>query len=241
MAEYIYGRSVIKSALDNNKEISKLYIQTDRNDDLIEVIAKKKRICVEHLNRKQMDQLVAGNHQGYIALVPDYKYYSIEEIVSSIPKGKQPLLLAFDSLNDPHNLGAALRSLACVGGDGVIIEKNRSVSLTGTVAKVSCGAIDLVKVAQVTNLNQTLNYLKEQGYWVVGADIRDAVDYRSVKYDMPIVLVVGSEGSGLRPLVSKNCDIKVKLPMEFGFDSLNASVASGILLYEIYNQRFPLD
>ena len=239
MSQYSYGKNVVRSLLNNQKEILTLYIQLGRKDDEIEKLARKQNVPIIYANRKEMDSLVDGNHQGYIAEIKDYRLYSLDEITSAIPEGKLPLLVALDGIQDPHNLGAVLRTMACVGGDGVIIEKNRSVSLNGTVAKVSVGAIDTVKVAQVTNLAQTLNRLKEQGYWIVGTDMTDAQDYRTLKYDMPVVLVIGAEGTGMRRLIAETCDFKVKLPMEGEFDSLNASVACGILLYQIYSQRFP--
>jgi len=239
MAQLVYGKNVVLNLLKSKKEIEVLYIQKGRNNDDVEFLARKNKVNLEIVDRKVLDKLVDGNHQGYIAKIKDYKTYDIEEIIDDIPDGKQPLLIALDGLEDPHNLGAILRTAACVGADGIIIEKNRSVSLNGTVAKVSVGAIDVVKVASVTNLSQTLLKLKDLGYWVIGTDMKDCVDYRSVNYDMPVVLVIGSEGSGMHRLVRENCDIKVTLPMESDIGSLNASVAASILMYQIYSQRFP--
>ena len=239
MPQYSYGKNVVRSLLKNQREIMTLYIQEGRKDDEVEYLARKQNVRVRIVSRKELDKMVEGNHQGYIAEIKDYPTYTIEEIISAIPSGKLPLLVALDGIQDPHNLGAVLRTMACVGGDGVIIEKNRSVSLNGTVAKVSVGAIDTVKVAQVTNLAQTLRRLKEKGYWIVGTDMSNQ-DYRSIKYDMPVVLVIGAEGSGIRRLISETCDFLVTLPMEGDVGSLNASVACGVMLYHIYSQRFPL-
>jgi len=239
MPQYSYGKNVVRSLLKNQREIMTLYIQEGRKDDEVEYLARKQSVRVRIVSRKELDKMVEGNHQGYIAEIKDYPTYTIEEIISAIPSGKLPLLVALDGIQDPHNLGAVLRTMACVGGDGVIIEKNRSVSLNGTVAKVSVGAIDTVKVAQVTNLAQTLRKLKEKGYWIVGTDMSNQ-DYRSIKYDMPVVLVIGAEGSGMRRLISETCDFLVTLPMEGDVGSLNASVACGVMLYHIYSQRFPL-
>ena len=241
MAKYVYGKNVVNNLLRGSGEIVNLFVLEGRNGSEIEKLAHEKRINIRHVSRKYLDTLVDGNHQGYIAEVKDYRTYDIKEIVSSVPEGKLPLLVALDGIQDPHNLGAVLRTMSCVGGDGVIIEKDRSVSLNGTVAKVSVGAIDTVKVAQVTNLAQTLRYLKENGYWIVGTDMSDALDYRKPRYDVPICLVIGAEGSGMRRLTSQICDYKIKLPMEGDIGSLNASVACGILLYQIYSQRSPLD
>ncbi|MDO4378820.1 MAG: 23S rRNA (guanosine(2251)-2'-O)-methyltransferase RlmB [Erysipelotrichia bacterium] len=240
MSQYIYGKNVVYGLLVKQKPIKELYIQQNRQDNTIEMLALKQGIIVKNVDRKFLDKLVSGNHQGYVAVIDEYPTYTIDEIIGGIAENKIPLLVALDALEDPHNLGAILRTAACVGVDGVIIEKNRSVSLNATVAKVSVGAIDEVKVAKVTNLTQTLNDLKKKGYWIVGSDCHKAVDYRQVDYNMPLVLVIGSEGKGMRPLVKKNCDILVKLPMESDIGSLNASVACSILLYQIYSQRFPL-
>ena len=240
MSQYVYGKNVVSSMLKDRREILTLYLLEGRKDIETVSLAKSQNIRIKYVSKAELDRLVSGNHQGYVAEVREYKTYSIEEITESIPDGKLPLIVALDSLQDPHNLGAILRTMSCVGGDGVIIEKNRSVSLNGTVAKVSVGAIDKVKVAQVTNLAQTLRKLKEMGYWVIGTDVNQAQDYRRVRYDMPVVLVIGAEGTGMRRLIGETCDLKIKLPMEGDIGSLNASVACGILLYQIYSQRFPL-
>ena len=240
MSQYVYGKNVVSSLLKDRREILTLYLLEGRKDIETVSLAKSQNIRIKYVSKAELDRLVSGNHQGYVAEVREYKTYTIEEITDSIPEGKLPLIVALDSLQDPHNLGAILRTMSCVGGDGVIIEKNRSVSLNGTVAKVSVGAIDKVKVAQVTNLAQTLRKLKEMGYWVIGTDVNQAQDYRRVRYDMPVVLVIGAEGTGMRRLIGETCDLKIKLPMEGDIGSLNASVACGILLYQIYSQRFPL-
>ncbi len=240
MAQYVYGKSVVLSLLKSNKEIETLYIQAHRENDEVEQLAKSKKVNYQIVERKKLDKMVDGNHQGYVAVIHEYKTYDIDEIVDGIDEDKQPLLVALDGLQDPHNLGAILRTCACVGADGVIIEKNRSVSLNSTVAKVSVGAIDEVKTASVTNLAQTLEYLKTRGFWVVGTDVKDSVDYRLVDYNMPVVIVIGSEGKGMRRLVGEKCDIRVTLPMEGNVGSLNASVAAGVLLYQVYTQRFPI-
>lgn len=240
MAQYVYGKNVVNNMLKRSHEIEVLYVQDGHKNESTVQQAIQQGIQVKFLNRQQLDRMAAGNHQGYIAQIKEYRTFSIEEILESIADGKVPLLVACDELKDPQNLGAILRTVACVGGDGVIIEKNRSVSLTGTVAKVSTGAIETVKVAQVTNLAQTLRQLKKKGYWVVGSDAHDAQDYRQLDYNMPIVLVIGSEATGMRRLIAEECDFKAKIPMSSEMDSLNASVACGVLLYQIYSQRFPL-
>jgi 23S rRNA (guanosine2251-2'-O)-methyltransferase len=240
MAQYLYGKNVVKQLLDNGRPIDGLFILAGRTNDPIVQQAKQRGISVSECDRNRLDSLANGNHQGYVAAIADYKTYTIDQITDQIPTDKLPLLIALDSLEDPHNLGAILRSAECVGADGVIIEKNRSVSLNGTVAKVSVGAIDNVKVASVTNLTTTLQQLKKKGYWVCGTAASGSVDYRQAHYDMPLVLVIGSEGFGMRRLVTETCDFTVRLPMFGHLGSLNASVAAGIIMYEIYNQRYPL-
>lgn len=241
MTQYVYGKNVIKQLLASDKKIHEvILLDTLKDRELLHAI-KEKRIPVKTMGRKKMDAfLKQENHQGIAAKIDDYKTYSLEELLAGVPEGKQPLLVMLDGLEDPHNLGAILRTADCVGVDGILLGKHRSVSLTPTVAKVSTGAIDTVKVAVVNNLSQTLDQLKKQGFWVAGADAHDAIDYRRGQYDVPLVLVIGSEGFGISPLVRKHCDYAISLPMEGSVTSLNASVACAVLLYEIHAQRHPL-
>jgi 23S rRNA (guanosine2251-2'-O)-methyltransferase len=240
MAQYIYGKNTVLTRLNEGMPIEKLYLlEQNKWMDVLD-LAKKARIEVVMCSRSKLDTLANGNHQGIVAQIREYKTYSIEEILGSVEKGKTPLLVMCDGLEDPHNLGAILRTADAVGVDGVIIGKHRSVSLTPTVAKVSTGAIDTVKVAQVTNLTQTLKELKKAGFWVCGADSEKASDYRLANMTAPLVLVVGSEGFGLSRLVKEQCDFTVKIPMVGKVSSLNASVATAVLLYEIFNQRNPM-
>ena len=241
MAQYVYGKNVVIQMLKNKSDILQLYVLDGNKDDELGKLIKNSGVSVKMTSRKELDK-VAGTskHQGVVAKIKEYKTYSIEEIVKSIPEGKMPLLLMLDGLEDPHNLGAILRTSDCVGVDGVIVGKNRSISLTPTVAKISTGAIDTVKVAMVTNLTQTLKDLKKQGYWVFGTDMENASDYRQVDYNTPMVLVIGSEGFGISRLVKQECDYCISLPMVGKISSLNASVATAVLLYQIYSQRFPV-
>lgn len=177
-------------------------------------------------------------HQGVAVEIDDYQTYSVDEIMKH-KKGQYGLIVLLDGLEDPHNLGAILRTVDAVGADGVIFKKNNSVGLTPTVAKVSAGAIDSVKCAQVTNLVRTIELLKQNGYWIVGTAM-DGQDYRMVNYDFNTVLVIGNEGKGISRLVKENCDYMVRLPMRGAVQSLNASVSTGILLYQIATTHFPL-
>lgn len=240
MAQYVYGKNVVMQMLKNQSEIQQLYLLEKSNQKDVEELARKNRVALSYVNRNRLDTLAkTSKHQGIVAQIREYRTYTIDEILKAIPSGKQPLLVMLDGLEDPHNLGAILRTCDCVGVDGVIIGKHRSVSLNATVAKVSTGAIDTVKVAQVTNLTQTLKELKEKGYWVAGADGHEAQDYRAIDYNVPLVLVIGSEGFGISRLVQKECDYCVSIPMVGEVSSLNASIATAVLLYQVYSQRFP--
>ncbi len=241
MTQYVYGKNTVKQLLKEEKKIYEVLLVEGLQDKEMNDLLHKRRVKVVMFTRKQMDKKFKEvRHQGVAALIDDYKTYDIDTILAAIPQGKTPLLVLLDGLEDPHNLGAILRSCDCAGVDGVILSKHRNVKLTPTVAKVSTGAIDTVKVAIVTNLVQTIKQLKEKGFWVVGADLCEAKDYREGHYDVPCVLVIGSEGFGISSLVRKNCDYCVKLPMMGKISSLNASVACGILLYQILHQRNPL-
>lgn len=241
MTQYVYGKNMIRQLLSADRRIYEIIMSDTLKDQNLKALIGEKRIVMKIMSRKKMDALFRGeNHQGIAAKIDAYKSYELDEILAAIPEGKIPLLVMLDGLKDPHNLGAILRSADCVGVDGILLGKHRSVSLTPTVAKVSTGAIDTVKVAYVNNLTQTCKELKQRGFWIVGADAQNARDYRSGQYDVPLVLVIGSEGEGISPLVRKHCDYAVSLPMEGTITSLNASVACAVLLYEIYARRHPL-
>lgn len=240
MAQYVYGKNVVRQLLKDNKKIYEVILVEGFRDKELESLVRKNSIAIKMYPKKKMDQILKTEyHQGIAASIDEYKTYSVEEILSTIPDGKLPLLLMLDGLEDPQNLGAILRTCDCIGVDGVIIGKNRSVQLNATVAKTSTGAIDTVKVSVVTNLARTIQELKEKGFWVVGADMDKAVDYRDILCDVPLLLVIGSEGFGISSLVKKNCDYMAALPMIGKVTSLNASVACGIMLYEIYSKRNP--
>lgn len=237
MKQYLYGKQPVLSRLEQNKVIQQLYVLDNPSHQYLVDLAKSKNIPVQKSSKKQLDQLADGNHQGIIALIPPYQSVDLSTLLGGIDQGKPGFIIMLDGITDPHNLGAILRSADAVGADGVIIKKHGSVGLTSTVAKVSAGAIETVPVAMVTNLTQTLDTLKDKGYWVVGTDMENAVYYKDVDYTTPIVLVVGSEGDGISKLVKKQCDHMVYLPMVGSVSSLNVSVATGVLLYEVLDQR----
>ncbi|MDD3170938.1 MAG: 23S rRNA (guanosine(2251)-2'-O)-methyltransferase RlmB [Bacilli bacterium] len=233
MSEYIYGKNVVLEALKQEKGIEELFL-LDSSSPIIE-IAKKSNIKYRIIKKEEMNKLVSGLHQGVVALVDDYKYYAMNDIIN---KERNALILALDGFEDPHNLGAVLRTCEATNVDGVILPKNRSVRLNSTVAKVSVGAIEYVKVVEVTNLTRALKDLKKTGYWVVGAERSDkSTTIWDIKYDMPIVLVIGSEGKGISRLVKEECDFLVEIPMTGKINSLNASTSAAIMIYEIRRQQ----
>lgn len=240
MAQWIYGRNTVKSAL-KEKKVTRIYLSNTAKEDEIIKECQRQHLRLNFVSPIELNQMVqGGSHQGVVAEISDYTFTSLETIIQDAKKATYPLLLVLDGLNDPHNLGAILRSADAFGAQGIIIGKHRQVGLTSTVAKVSTGAIDHVPVAQVTNLAQTIRYLKKEGFWIVASDGMAKDDYRKMDYRMPVVLIVGSEGEGISRLLMDQSDFRVKIPMCGSVNSLNASVATAVLLAQIYTNRFPL-
>ena len=226
MSNIVYGKNSFFEAL-NNKRIIMAYVLNDAE-------IKDYRIPYKIVDRKTLDKMSkSGNHQGYLAEVKDFKMSNVDEMI----KDKNGLIVMLDGLEDVHNLGAIIRTCDCAGVDGVIYKEHNSVKVNDTVAKVASGALEYVKVAEVTNLVNTIKKLKEKGYWIVGADGNCDTLYTDLKYDFNTVLIIGSEGKGISRLVKQECDYIVKLPMVGHVTSLNASVAAGILIYNITNSR----
>ncbi len=241
MKEWIYGKNMVVEAIRAGKIENEVILQQGMQDVKLLELLKKHHLKVVYQNKAYFKKVLGDvRSQGIMAQIEGYDYVELEDLLMKQPRGKFPLYVMLDGLEDPHNLGAILRTADAIGVDGIIIGKNRSVSLNSTVAKVSTGAIEYVPVCQVTNLSRTLERLKKEGFWVVGTDMQDAVDYRQVDYNMPLVIVIGSEGFGISRLVLEKCDYKVTLPMIGHVTSLNASVACAIMLYEVHNGRNPL-
>lgn len=232
----VYGKNVFTTIQKDHDLIEKIYLLAGTKDKKVLNTVKGLEIPVIYLNRAQMDKKIGNpHHQGIACKVKEIKTYSVEEMLE---KAKSPgLFVALDGIQDPHNLGAILRSCDCTGVQGVFITKHNSAPLSPTAIKSSTGAAYTVPVSVVTNLSQTLRTLKKEGYWVIGSDMEDARDYREGIYDVPLVLVIGSEGKGISPLVKKQCDYMVSLPMVGTITSLNASVACAVLLYQILQAR----
>lgn len=237
----IEGRNAVIEAYRSGKAIDKIYIQDGCQDGPIMTIkreAKKHDTLVKYVTRERLDQMSeTGRHQGVIAVAGAYEYAQLEDILAAArEKDEPPFLFLLDNIEDPHNLGAIIRTANLAGAHGVIIPKNRAVGLTATVARTSAGALNYTPVARVTNLAKTIEDLKKEGIWFVCADMGGT---RMYELDLkgPIGLVIGNEGEGVGRLVREKCDMVASIPMKGDIDSLNASVAAGVLAYEIVRQR----
>lgn len=240
--EWIAGKHAVQEALRSGRTIHKLWIAEQAQKHLVQPIAaeaKKLGITVTYADKRKLDQMVPGiPHQGVVAQAAAQAYVQVEDLLARAKeKNEAPFLLILDEIEDPHNLGSILRSADCAGVHGVIIPKRRSVGLTATVAKTSAGAVEYVPVARVTNIAQTIEALKAEGVWVAGT----AVDAGQLVYEadlrMPVAIVIGNENRGIGRLVKEKCDFLVKLPMFGRINSLNASAAASVLMYEAVRQR----
>lgn len=237
----IEGRNAVTEAFRSGKTIDKLYILDGCQDGPIMTIkreARKQDTLVKYVTKERLDQMSdTGKHQGVIAVAAAYEYAEVEDILKAArDRGEAPFLFLLDNIEDPHNLGAIIRTANLAGAHGVIIPKNRAVGLTATVARTSAGALNYTPVAKVTNLAKTIEELKKEGIWFVCADMAGTMMYQ-LDLKGPIGLVIGSEGEGVGRLVKESCDMVAAIPMKGNIDSLNASVAAGVLAYEIVRQR----
>ena len=236
------GRNAITEALKSGRTVDKVFIangDTDRGLQRLAAQAKEAGAVIVPVDRRKLDQMSTTHaHQGIIALAAAHEYASIEDILEvAASRGENPLIVICDELTDPHNLGAILRSAECAGAHGVIIPKRRSVGLTATVAKASAGAVEHMKVARVTNISAAISELKEHGVWVFGTAAEGSIPMYKADLSGATAIVIGNEGDGISPLVRKNCDVMVSIPMKGQISSLNASAAASILLYEAVRQR----
>ena len=241
MSEQVEGRNAVLEAFRSGRCVDKLFILDGCQDGPVRTIARearKKDTIINYVSKERLDQLSETKaHQGVIAQVAAYEYATVEEILAKAEeKGEPPFLVLLDNVEDPHNLGAIIRTANLAGAHGVIIPKRRSVGLTSTVAKTSAGAINYTPVAKVTNLVRTIEELKEKGIWFVCADMGGESMYQ-LNLTGPIGMIVGNEGEGVSRLVREACDFTASIPMKGDIDSLNASVAAGVLSYEIVRQR----
>ena len=227
--ELIYGRNPIREALKANRVKEVFISETFSDNDLLNEL-KSLNIKITKKNNNELSKMVDGVHQGIVAIIKRYEYSSFEDILRESKKVKNPLIIMLDEINDPHNLGAIMRSADIFNACGIIVKKHNQAVLNATVAKTSAGAINFVKVAQVSNLSQSIKTLKDNGFWVISADGSGETNYFDLKYDFPCVLVIGNEGRGISRLVLENSDYVVKIPMHGKINSLNASVAAAILM-----------
>ena len=236
------GRNALTEALRSGRTVDKVFIaagEIDRGLQRLAAEAKDAGAVVVPVDRRKLDAMsTTHSHQGVIALVAAHEYATIDDILEeAASRGETALIVICDELSDPHNLGAIMRSAECAGAHGVIIPKRRSVGLTATVAKASAGAVEYMKVARVTNINQAIAELKEKGVWVFGTAAEGSIPMYKADLTGPTAIVIGNEGQGMSPLVQKNCDVTVHIPMKGRISSLNASAAASILLYEAVRQR----
>ena len=228
----VFGKNVAKDLLLNkNKKIEKIILQEGFSDkDILELI-ENRNINVVIKQKREIDRLISGVHQGILLYIPDYQYSSIETSYND------DVVVILDHLEDPHNLGAIIRTCEAAGIKSIILPKDRQVQINATVMKTSVGTLDNMNMISVTNLVNAINKLKDNGFWIVGTALDNSVDFKTIDYSGKIALVIGNEGSGISNIVAQNCDFLAKIPMYGKTNSLNASVAAGIMIYEIIRNR----
>jgi len=227
----VCGKNVCRDLLKKNKNIKKVYLVKNFSDNEIISLIEKGKFRIEICEKKKIDDLCPNNNQGIILDIPDYEYKNLDSI-------NDDFVVLLDHLEDPHNLGAIIRTCEAAGIKSIIIPKDRQVQVNSTVMKTSVGTLDNVDVIRVSNLNNAIEALKKMGFWIVGTSLTDdSVDYREIDYSGKIALIIGNEGSGISNLVTKKCDFIAKIPMYGETNSLNASVAAGIMIYEVIRNR----
>lgn len=229
---YVYGKNVANEIIKSNKKVQKAFVSKQFKDQTVLEFFKKKNVSVQYLEKYELDKIVDGNHQGIILKVPDYEYVDISEFYNK----DDAFLVILDHLEDPHNFGAIIRTCEAAGVHGIVIPKDRSVSVNSTVMKVSTGALENMDIACVTNLNNTIQDLKKHGFWIVGTDM-NGTNYTEIDYRGKIAIVIGNEGSGMSRLVRESCDFIASIDMVGKINSLNASVATGIIVYQAVQGR----
>lgn len=240
--DQVEGRNAVLELLESGKNINKIYVtKGEKHGSIFKIIAmaKENKVIVVEKDKKQMSQMAqTENYQGVIAIVPPFEYCDIEDILDyAKTKNEPPFILILDGIEDTHNLGAIIRTAETAGVHGIIIPKRRAASVNSTVSKISCGAVEYMKIARVNNITDSINTLKKNGVWVCGTSISADKYYFNQDLTGPIAIVIGNEGKGMSNLVEKNCDFLVKIPMMGKIESLNASVSTGIILYEVLKQR----
>ena len=228
----VFGKNVARDLLlNNNKKVEKIILQEGFSDNEILSLIEKRNINVITKQKRDIDRLISGVHQGILLYIPDYQYSSIETAYND------DVVVILDHLEDPHNLGAIIRTCEAAGIRSIILPKDRQVQINATVMKTSVGTLDNMNMISVTNLVNAINKLKDNGFWIVVTALENSVDFKTIDYSGKIALVIGNEGSGISNIVANNCDFLAKIPMYGKTNSLNASVAAGIMIYEIIRNR----
>lgn len=231
---FVYGKNVARDLLNGDNYIKEAFLQDNFGDKEIIDLLKIKNIPTKIKTKKQIDDLCSGLNQGIILSIPDYQYSNLDSIINS---ELDDVVVILDHLEDPHNLGAIIRTCEAAGIRSIILSKNRQVQVNATVMKTSAGTLQNINIVSVSSIANCIDTLKNSGYWIVGTSLLDSVDYKTVDYSGKIAIVIGNEGSGISSLVAKKCDFLVKIPMYGKTNSLNASVAAGIMIYEVIRNR----
>ena len=239
--DQVEGRNAVLELLESGRDINKIYVsEGERHGSINKIIAiaKERKIVINEIGKTKLNQMAqTENNQGVIAIVPPFDYCDIDDILQvAKQRNEKPFILILDGIEDPHNLGSIIRTAETAGVHGIIIPKRRAATVNSTVAKVSAGAVEYMKIARVNNINETINYLKENDIWICGTDINTDKYYYNENFTCGIGIVIGSEGFGMSRLVKENCDFLVKIPMKGKITSLNASVSAGIIMYEVVKQ-----
>lgn len=236
----VYGRNAVRELIRSGRNVNKLFITENHDSGLVNIInqAKKAGIFIQTTNKKKLDSLIGNtNHQGVVAICSPVSYVSVDDILKTAEqKGEKPFIVILDNITDPHNAGAIVRTAYCAGCHGIIQSKRRGCGIGEGMYKSSAGAVEYLPMAMVSNIAQTIDSLKEKGIFIVGSDMKGE-DYTLIDYDMPLAIVIGAEGEGMSRLVKEKCDFLSCIPIKNNFDSLNASVAAGIIIYEALKQR----
>ena len=243
--DQVEGRNSVLELLDSDRDINKIFIEKgEKHGSINKIIAKarEKRVVIVEVDRQKLNKMAqTENHQGVIAIVPPFNYCEVKDILDeAYRRNEKPFILILDGIEDPHNLGAIIRTAETAGVHGIIIPKRRACNVNSTVYKVASGAVEHMKIARVNNLNDEINYLKDNDVWVHGTAVEASKYYYEENLTAAIAIVIGNEGKGISNLVKENCDVLLKIPMKGKISSLNASVSAGIVMYEVVKQRMNL-
>ena len=230
----VYGKNVAIEILQNNIKVKKIYLQEHFNNQEILSLIKKSNLNPKIISKKRMDDLIDGLHQGIILDIENYRYLDLNNVVES---ESIKTIVMLDHIEDPHNFGAIIRTCEAAGIDAIIIPRDRQVDINSTVIKTSVGTVFQMKIIRVSNLANAIDKLKKNDFWIIGTDMENAIDYKDINYEGKTVLIIGNEGKGMSPLIKKKCDLTAKIPMYGTTNSLNASVAAGIMIYEVVRNR----